>query len=58
MALIRKCMECGTLDKRATWSSADEAAKDGGLERWTCSTCAWTEFELVDTEQEAEPARS
>jgi len=52
MPLIRKCDKCGSLDNRATWSSADEAAKEGAFSGWTCPTCAWTEFDLVDAEEE------
>jgi hypothetical protein len=53
--LIRKCSQCGTVDSRASWSSAADAAKDDAFTRpWACSSCAWTEFELV--ESEAEPA--
>ena len=43
MPLIRKCEKCGSLDSRASWSSADDAAKDGAFNNWTCPTCAWTE---------------
>jgi hypothetical protein len=52
MALIRKCEKCGSLDNRSTWSSADDAAKDDAFNNWTCPTCAWTEFDLVEAEQE------
>lgn len=53
--MMRQCAQCGTLDRRKAWGSADEAARDRAFEEaWTCSSCAWTEFELV--EAEAEPA--
>lgn len=52
MPLIRKCDKCGSLDNRATWSSADDAAKDGAFSSWTCPTCTWTEFDLVEAEEE------
>lgn len=52
MSLIRKCEKCGSLDRRATWTSADEAAAKGAFDGWTCPTCAWTEFELVEAEEE------
>jgi len=55
--LIRKCEHCGALDRRASWSSAEEAAKAGAFEAWTCPMCAWPEFDLVEAEQEA-PARA
>lgn len=49
--LMRKCSQCGTVDTRASWKSADDAAKDGTFNRpWTCASCAWTEFELVEVE--------
>jgi hypothetical protein len=48
MALVRKCDKCGHLDDRESWSSASEAADKGAFEHWTCPTCAWTEFELVE----------
>ena len=55
--LIRKCSQCGTLDARNQWSSADDAAKKGAFdEKWTCSACAWSEFELVEADEE--PARA
>jgi len=52
MPLIRKCEKCGSLDSRASWSSTDQAAKDDAFTNWTCPTCAWTEFDLVETEEE------
>ncbi len=55
--LIRKCSQCGTTDARRTWSSIDEASKQGAFdEKWTCASCAWSEFELADAEEE--PARA
>lgn len=48
MALVRKCDKCGHIDDRDSWSSAAEAADQGAFDAWTCPTCAWTEFELVD----------
>jgi predicted nucleic-acid-binding Zn-ribbon protein len=56
MSVVRKCEKCGSLDARATWKSTDEAAKDPAFLNWTCPTCAWTEFDLVDAE--AEPAKA
>ena len=53
MPLVVKCTKCGALDTRKTYRTADEAAADGAFERWTCSTCAWTEFDLVSEDQEA-----
>ena len=52
MALVRKCEKCGSLDQRVNWPSADEAAKQGAFVGWTCPVCAWTEFDLVDAEEE------
>ena len=57
MAFVRKCEKCGTLDTRASWSSADEAAKQDAFNDWTCPVCAWTEFDLVEAE-EPQPARA
>jgi hypothetical protein len=54
MAVAKKCEQCGRVDMRATWPSAEDAAKDPVFDRWTCPNCAWTEFDLV--EAEAEPA--
>ena len=53
MALIAKCTECGALDSRRSYRDADDAAKQGAFDRWTCPTCAWTESELVEETQEA-----
>jgi hypothetical protein len=59
MAMIPKCSRCHKFDERTTYSSADDAAKQGAFERWTCPTCAWTEFELVDeSEREPTPANA
>ena len=46
MAFVAKCTKCGKLDQRKSYSSADDAAKQGAFTKWTCPTCAWTEFEL------------
>ena len=53
MAFVRKCEQCGSVDARQNWSSAAEAAEKGAFEKWTCPSCAWTEFDLVE---ESEPA--
>jgi hypothetical protein len=58
MAMIAKCEQCGKVDDRKQWASADEAAKQGAFQSWTCPTCAWTEFELVDADEAAQPATS
>ena len=47
MAVARKCEQCGNVDTRVSWSSADDAAKDPVFSRFTCPMCAWTEFDLV-----------
>ena len=52
MAYVKKCEKCGHIDPRASWRSADEAAKDRGFDTWVCPTCAWTEFDLVEAEAE------
>jgi predicted nucleic-acid-binding Zn-ribbon protein len=58
MAFVRKCEKCGSIDSRESWSSATEAADKGAFQNWTCPSCAWTEFDLVETaEAEAQPAR-
>jgi hypothetical protein len=56
MAFVRKCEQCGRIDDREQWKSASDAADQGAFQNWTCPNCAWTEFELVDTE--AEPAQT
>jgi hypothetical protein len=53
MAFVRKCEKCGNIDDREQWSSASEAADKGAFQDWTCPSCAWTEFELVDSDAEA-----
>jgi predicted nucleic-acid-binding Zn-ribbon protein len=53
MAFVRKCEKCGNVDDREQWSSASEAADQGAFQNWTCPSCAWTEFELVDSDAEA-----
>lgn len=52
MTMIRKCEKCGSIDSRTTWSSAEEAAKSGAFQGWSCPMCAWPEFDLVEAEQE------
>jgi predicted nucleic-acid-binding Zn-ribbon protein len=51
MAFVRKCEKCGNVDDREQWSSPTEAADKGPFKAWTCPSCAWTEFELVDAEE-------
>jgi ribosomal protein S27AE len=51
--LVRKCEQCGKVDSRDSWASADEASKKNAFDdKWSCSSCAWTEFELVDADAE------
>jgi hypothetical protein len=51
--LVRKCSQCGSVDTKNSWSSADEAAKKNAFDgKWSCSSCAWTDFELVDADAE------
>ena len=57
MAVVRKCDKCGRVDDRERWASAAEAADQGGLTAWTCPTCAWTEFELVEAGEAASDQR-
>ena len=52
--MIRKCSQCGAIDDRRTWSSLDEATDQGAFDgNWTCASCAWSEFELVEAEEES-----
>ena len=53
MAFVRKCEQCGRMDDREQWKSAEEAADKGEFQSWTCPNCAWTEFDLVEAEGEA-----
>ena len=51
--LVRKCEQCGSVDSRNSWASADEAAKQNAFDdKWSCSSCAWTEFDLVEVDGE------
>ena len=56
MAVVAKCEQCSRIDTRKQWASADDAAKQGVFQSWTCPNCAWTEFDLVDAEEANEPA--
>ena len=56
MAVAKKCEQCGNVDTRVTWPSEKDAAKDPMFAKFTCPNCAWTEFDLVEAEQEAQPA--
>jgi hypothetical protein len=52
--MARQCTQCGAVDSRTTWASADEAAKQGAFDgKWSCSSCAWTDFELVEADADA-----
>jgi hypothetical protein len=58
---MRKCSQCGSVDAKDSWSSLDDATKNGAFDRpWTCPSCAWPEFELAEADQpakaEQEPA--
>ena len=55
MAYVRKCEKCGSVDTRQRWQSPSEAASQDAFSNWTCPSCAWTEFDLVDEETQAEP---
>ena len=49
--MVRRCTQCGTVDRKQSWASMDEASADGVFERaWTCGACAWTEFDVVSDE--------
>ena len=57
--LMRKCSQCGTIDTRNAWSSPAEAAKDGAFDgKWSCSSCAWTEFDLVESDADVQQGQS
>jgi len=57
--LVRKCTQCGHLDERTTWGSIDQASKDGAFDgTWTCSSCAWSEFDLVEVDEQREEQRA
>jgi len=47
------------MDTRNAWSSAADAAKDGAFDgKWSCSSCAWTEFDLVESDADVQQAQS
>jgi len=57
--MVRKCAQCGTVDRKFSWKSVADATGNPEFERpWTCGSCAWTEFELVSSDAEAESSRS
>jgi predicted nucleic-acid-binding Zn-ribbon protein len=57
MAFVRKCEKCGSLDTRESWASPTEAADKGAFQNWTCRSCAWTEFDLVEASETGEEAQ-
>jgi hypothetical protein len=57
MTVVRKCEHCGRSDTRVTWPSIEDAAKDPVFGTWTCPMCAWTEFDLVEAEEQEPVAR-
>jgi hypothetical protein len=57
--LVRKCSQCGSVDTRNSWTSTDDAAKKNAFDgKWSCSSCAWTDFELVDADAEGADQRN
>ena len=52
MTVARKCEQCGRIDARVSWPSTEDAAKDPVFDSWTCPMCAWTEFDLVELEDQ------
>jgi hypothetical protein len=57
--LVRKCSQCGSVDTRNSWTSTDDAAKKNAFDgKWSCSSCAWTDFELVDADAEGAEQRN
>ena len=55
MAYVRKCEKCGSVDSRERWESPSQAASQDAFTNWTCPSCAWTEFDLIEEETPAEP---
>jgi hypothetical protein len=55
MAYVRRCDKCDHIDERERWPSASAAAEQGAFENWTCPTCAWTEFQLVEESEAKAP---
>jgi hypothetical protein len=45
------CTKCGATDGRQSWSSSEQASREGALDAWTCPACAWPEAELVDLDE-------
>ena len=56
MPFVRKCDKCGSVDSREQYKDAHEAADRDAFKDWTCPTCAWTEFDLVEAEEAEAPA--
>ena len=52
MAYVRKCEQCGRIDGRVSWPSVEDAGRDPVFATWTCPMCAWTEFDLVEAEEQ------
>ena len=58
MAVAKKCEQCGKVDKRVTWPTAQDASKDPMFATFSCPNCAWTEFDLVEVERQPQPTSS
>ncbi len=58
MAYVRKCEKCGTIDARQSWPSPSDAAAQDAFSNWTCLSCAWTEFDLVEETEAEAPAQA
>jgi hypothetical protein len=50
---VRKCENCQTVDRRESWDSVAAASEAGIFDApWACSSCAWSEFDLIEASEE------
>ncbi len=50
--MVLRCTRCGKVDDTRQFENAVEA--QSSMAHWACSRCAWTDWELVESEQASE----
>ncbi len=54
--VVRRCTNCGSIDRTQRWESHDAAADEGALAgSWVCPVCGQQHAELVDDDVPDEP---
>lgn len=54
--MVLRCTRCGKVDDTRTFENANQA--QDSMAHWACSRCAWTDWELIEADQAAEPVEA